>query len=54
MLYLHSKSLSFTHLTPNDIIAHGCITRIKAGKYTNKFRTDKTFCLIFKHLALID
>ena len=25
----------------------------KAGKYTNKFRTNQTFRLIFRHLAIL-
>ena len=57
MRLLHSYSACFQHLTPllssySRIHARAQCAQ-KAGKYTNKFRTNQTFRLIFRHLALV-
>ena len=49
---MHSKSLTFKHLTHRLLLVREGITRIKAGKYTKKIRNCKVFTLIFKHLRI--
>lgn len=57
MRLLHSYSACFQHFTPQLCYYSRIHARAqcaqKAGKYTNKFRTNQTFRLIFRHLALV-